>query len=154
MTGRQFRDLFASAAKQAGWVRSAGGWVFPRQSGDQCATSIDLQQASHEKKMYCNIGVHIDGVFGRRFDEMSQLNETQPHVFRREPKDLSQFLDFVAAIDDDQRHTGIQSLFSFLNSFATRARTRSGLLALEKDGLVFILPPIRSELDQMELHEI
>jgi hypothetical protein len=154
MTGRQFRDLFASAAKEAGWVKSAGGWVFPRLAGDQCATSIGLQQASHEKKMYCNIGVHVDGVFGRRFGESWQPEETHPHVFRREPKDLSQFLDFAAAIDDDQRSKGLQSLFSFLSSFATRARTRTGLFDLEKDGLVFILPPIRSELDQMKLHEI
>lgn len=154
MTGRQFREFFASAAKEAGWVKSAGGWVFPRLAGDQCATSINLQQASHEKKMYVNIGVHVDGVFGRRFDDSPQLDGSHPHVFRREPKELSRFLDLETAIDKDQRCNGLQSLFSFLNGFATRARTRVGLLGLEKDGVVFIMPPVRSELEQMELHEI
>ena len=154
MTIRHFKDFFAAAAKQAGWEKSGSAWIFPRLAGDQCITSVQLQQASHEKKMYVNIGVHIDGVFGCRFDDPPRLDGSHPHVFRREPKEFSHFLDLKTAIDEDQRSNGLDFLFAFLKCFATRARTRQGLLGLENEGLVFIVPPVRSELEQMEPHEI
>ena len=150
MTGRQFKDLFAAIAKQSGWNRLGNGWVFPQRDCDECAVTISLQQASHEKTMYVNIGVYVDGISGYRLQDRAHLEGTQAHVFRREPQHMSHVLNFSTTISDEQRTQELVTLFTFLNDFATKATTRLGLLDLEKHKEVFIISPVRYELERPE----
>jgi len=149
MTSRQFTSLFSNIAKEHGWIAVDGGWTYPRQSADECVTAVSLQKASHEAKWYVNIGVHVDGVYGRALDCDAQVSKTQPHVFRREPKDLQASCDLTTGANSEERTNGLRTLFDFLDMFAGKARTRRGLLELEQEGMVCFVPTVRREIERL-----
>ncbi len=149
MSVSEFRKLFSEMAVRFGWVSSTGGWTFPRHDDDECIIAIEMQRSSHSKLFYIGINLYIDGLFGVTIGTDVKINEVQGNVYRRQPKEFESFFDLTSKVSNAQREEGLIQFFNWLRGFCEVARTRLGILSLERAGQILIISSVREEIHSL-----
>jgi hypothetical protein len=145
----RFKRTFDSIAVKKGWCAVKGGWVRGTEEKDECIVSIDLQKSSHAKHFYLNMQIYVQGAFGRTFDRDLDVRKAIPTAFRRLPNDFNDVFDLTSLLPDEERLARINTVFCFLECFAHKASTRSGLLELENEGEIHLVAGVRKEIQRL-----
>ncbi|MCA9192180.1 MAG: hypothetical protein KDB03_10470 [Planctomycetales bacterium] len=146
MSVRGFHKLFAELAVSHGWIECNGGWISKLETSDECLIAIETQKSNYGKQFYVGIKVYVQGAFGKTYSPDLRIGEIPPSIYRRLPNEFSEVCDLTNSLKAEERVQGIHRAFEFLNLFSAQAKSKIGLIELEREGQVFIFPALMQEI--------
>ena len=151
MSITEFKKLFNEIAISEHWRKMGEGWICKKTESDECGVVINLEKSNYGKLYYVGIGVFVNNAFGLSFSLTETRESRQPTLYRRHPKELDPVFDLRNDLSSQSRREGVLDFFQFLREFVDKARTLRGLMELSKDGLLFIAPGVKQEIDRLML---
>lgn len=147
MNNKEFKNLFGEIAITNGFNKAFGGWF---NESNESIVVLELQKSNFGDYYELNIKIYIQGIFDKIYTLNKDLvKKDTGDVFRRHPQEYKNVFDLDAMMEDVNRREGLKSLFSdFIVPFTNEALTRAGIKRLAKQGLVFLLPLIKEQLNQ------
>ena len=155
MNRTRFRSLFdAVAARHAATPLTKTTWSCNSSMSDECVVLFDLQQSSFAKKYYVNISIFARGVRTPTTASPEELVAALASrvAFRGFPPAYDAAFDLTTGMSDEEREAVIEDSFHFLDHFAKQAKTRAGLRALGRQGVVLLPPATCDALDAVDNH--
>jgi hypothetical protein len=145
MDSKEFKKIFGEVAKTIGFESAFGGWFM---ESAESIVVIDLQKSNFGDYYEMNIKVYIQGMFGHSYPINKDLvKKDTGDVFRRQPSEYKDVLDFDVSMDDEKRRNRLEKLFTeFIVPFTNKAMSKSGLKTLAENGEITFLPAIKKEL--------
>ena len=144
MKVKDLKGLLAEIGRLHGFEKLNGGWMLER---SRCFIFLDLQKSRFGNCFYLNIKAFHQGLFREytRLDK-SFCNETGD-VFIRQPNRYDRLFDLDLPVGDQVRRSMMEELFSeVVLPFAEKACSKSGLMEMEKEGRVYLLPEVKRRL--------
>jgi len=151
MSVTEFKKLFNEIATSEQWQKICDGWLNQERETDECTVFINLEKSNYGKLYYVGIGVFVRNAFGHSLDSTDMREFKQPTLYRRHPTELDPVFDLRNELSSQSRREGVLDFFKFMTPFADRARTVLGITELSKDGLLFIAPGVKQELERLML---
>lgn len=146
MDSKEFKTVFGDVAKANGFSKAFGGWL---KESIECITVLDLQKSNFGDYYELNIKIYIQGMFGNKYQKSKELvKKDTGDVFRRQPNEFNDVLDFDTSMDDENRKERLEILFSeFMVPFTDKALSQLGIKELAEKGEVFLLPAVKERLN-------
>lgn len=145
MDSKEFKKVFGEVAKSTGFESAFGGWF--RESAESIIV-LDLQKSNYGDYYEMNIKVYVQGMFGNNYTRNKDLvKKDTGDIFRRQPPEYKDVLDFDTPVDDEKRRERLAKLFSeFIVPFTNRALSKFGIKELAEKGEITLLPAVKKEL--------
>ena len=145
MESKEFTKIFDEIANKNGFEKAFGGWF---RESNECINVLDLQKSNFGNYYELNIKIFVQSMFGNTYVKCKDLVKKHTgDVFTRQPDNFKDLFDFDKLMEDSKRKTRLEELFSeFIQPFTDMALSRQGLLELEAQGKIFLLPAIKKEL--------
>ena len=145
MNSKEFKNVFGEVAKTIRFESAFGGWF---KESSESIIVLDLQKSHFGDYYEMNIKVYIQGMFGNHYTRNKDLvKKNIGNVFRRQPSEYNDVLDFDTYMDDETRKNRLEKLFvEFIVPFTDKALSKSGLNTLSENGEIIFLPAVRKEL--------
>jgi len=145
MDSKEFKNVFGDVAKANGFSKAFGGWF---KESIECITVLDLQKSNFGDYYELNIKIYIQGMFGNKYQKSKELvKKDTGDVFRRQPNEFNDVLDFDTSMDDENRKERLEILFSeFIVPFTDKALSQLGIKELAEKEEVFLLPAVKERL--------
>lgn len=145
MDSKEFKKIFDDIASKNGFEKAFGGWF---RESDECINVLDLQKSNFGDYYELNIKIFVQSMFGNAYVKGKDLVKKHTgDVFTRQPDNYKDLFDFDKLMDDSKRKDRLEELFSeFIKPFTDKALSRKGLLELEIQEKIFLLPAVKEEL--------
>ncbi|MEY2650726.1 MAG: hypothetical protein RL608_1400 [Bacteroidota bacterium] len=145
MDSKDFKKVFGEVAKSNGFESAFGGWF--KESAESIIV-LDLQKSNYGDYYEMNIKVYVQGMFGNSYTRNKDLvKKDTGDIFRRQPPEYKDVLDFDTPLDDEKRKERLAKLFSeFIAPFTKRALSKLGIKELAETGEITLLPAVKKEL--------
>lgn len=145
MNSNEFKNIFDVTAKGNRFEKAFGGWF---KESAECIAVLDLQKSNFGDHYDLNIKIFVQGMFGNTYTKSKALvKKHSGDIFTRQPNEYKDVLDFDMLMDDSNRKNRLEELFKeFIKPFTDKALTRKGLIELESQGRIFLLPTVKEEL--------
>lgn len=146
MNNKEFSNIFQKIAVENNFNELHGGWF--RESNESIII-LNLQKSNFKNNLYLNIKIYFKSIFGNKYilDKKLVKNDIGD-IFRRQPKEFDEFLDFDNSLSDNDRIEGLNKLFKvFILPLSDKALSKIGLIELDKQGVLFLFPAVKSEIE-------
>jgi hypothetical protein len=145
MDSKEFKKVFGEVAKSNGFESAFGGWF--KESAESIIV-LDLQKSNYGDYYEMNIKIYVQGMFGNSYTRNKDLvKKDTGDIFRRQPPEYKDVLDFDTPLDDEKRKERLAKLFSeFIAPFTNRALSKLGIKELAETGEITLLPAVKKEL--------
>jgi hypothetical protein len=145
MDSKEFKKIFDDIANKNGFEKAFGGWF---RESDECINVLDLQKSNFGDYYELNIKIFVQSMFGNTYIKGKDLVKKHTgDVFTRQPDNYKDVFDFDKLMDDSNRKNRLEELFSeFIKPFTDKALSRKGLIELETQEKIFLLPAVKEEL--------
>jgi hypothetical protein len=145
MDSKEFKKIFDGIASKYGFEKAFGGWF---RESDECINVLDLQKSNFGDYYELNIKIFVQSMFGNTYAKGKDLVKKHTgDVFTRQPDNYKDVFDFDKLMNDSNRKDRLEELFSeFIKPFTDKALSRKGLIELETQGEIFLLPAVKEEL--------
>lgn len=145
MNPDDFKSLFGDVALRAGFERAYGGWFI---ESTETIIVLDLQKSNYGHYYYLNIKIYVQGLFGERYRREKRLVKTDVgDVFSRPPTEYDDIFNMGSILDMNDRVRGLYRLFDeYIKPIVSLALTRKGLVELDGNGELCLLPAVRKDL--------
>lgn len=146
MDNKEFKTVFNEIARKNNFSKAFGGWF--RESAE-CIVVLDLQKSNFSNLYYLNIKIYVQGMFGNTYVQSKDLvKKDVGDIFKRQPPNYNNLFDFNTQVDDLRRQEWLERLFNeFIDPFANKALSKTGIRELSEKGEVYLLPAVRKELN-------
>lgn len=137
--------MFGEIAIASGLKYAFGGWI---KEMPECLAVLELQKSNFGEYFELNIKLFIIGLFGKTPVLGKPLVKKETgNICRRPPKEYQDLFNLGIPVTDEERREKLSIFFQeFVTPFLQKASTKSGILALEKSGDIFVLPAVKMEL--------
>lgn len=144
MTHKEFKAMFGEIATASGLKHAFGGWI---KEMSECLAVLELQKSNFGEYFELNIKLFIVGLFGKTPVLGKPLvTKESGNIFRRPPSQYKDIFNLGVTMPDEDRRKRLQIFFEeFMIPFLEKASTRGGILGLEKNGEIFVLPAVKME---------
>ncbi len=145
MDSKEFKKIFDDITNKNGFEKAFGGWF---RESDECINVLDLQKSNFGDYYELNIKIFVQSMFGNTYVKGKDLVKKHTgDVFARQPDNYKDVFDFEKSMDDSSRKNRLEELFNeFINPFTDKALSRKGLIELETQKKIFLLPAVKEEL--------
>ena len=145
MDSKEFKKIFDDIANKNGFEKAFGGWF---RESDECINVLDLQKSNFGDYYELNIKIFVQSMFGNTYVKGKDLvKKYTGDIFTRQPDSYKDVFDFDNVMDDSNRKHRLEELFSeFIKPFTDKALSRKGLIELETQEKIFLLPVVKEEL--------
>ncbi len=145
MNSKEFKKIFDDIANKNGFEKAFGGWF---RESDECINVLDLQKSNFGDYYELNIKIFVQSMFGNTYVKAKDLVKKHTgDVFTRQPDNYKDVFDFDKSMDDSKRKNRLEELFTeFIKPFTDKALSRKGLIELETEEKIFLLPAVKEEI--------
>ncbi len=144
----EFKKIFGEIAKANGFESDFGGWF---KNSTECIIALNIQKSNYGNYYNINIKIYVQGIFGNVYVKNKELVKKDiGDIFRREPPNYSDAINFENTMEDDVRIQKMQEMFKeFIVPFTAKALSKSGITALAEAGEIALLPAVEKEINNM-----
>jgi hypothetical protein len=147
MDSKEFKKILDDTASNSGFEKNFGGWF---KESDECIVVLNLQKSNFGNYYELNIKIFVQSMFGNTYVKGKDLVKKHTgDIFTRQPDDYKNTFDFDISINDNDRKQKLEELFrEFIKPITDKALSRKGLIELETQSRIFLLPAVKEELMQ------
>jgi len=148
MNSKDFKKAFKEIAQSYGFDSAFGG-CYKKKA--ECMLVLELQKSNFGDYYELNIKIFVEGVFGNTCTPTKNLiKNDMGDVYCRPPLEYHSFFEFDINMSDRNRIMGLKTLFDkFLVPYEKKALSVSGIRMLAEEGIIFLLPAVKNELDRL-----
>lgn len=149
MISLEFKVIFGKVAKANNFFKANGGWY---KESPECISILELQKSNFGDYYQLNIKIFVQGVFDRNYKpDKDLIKSSLGHVNSGENQSYREVLNFDNPLDDDFRVKKLEELFlNHIIPFTSKTLSKDGILELERQGKIFLLPAIKEELVKLK----
>jgi hypothetical protein len=150
---KEIQRFFAEIATEFGFRKTKKAWIYSGKIADDHFLFVELIKPRWGGGYHPWTKIFVSGVFDRHYADLAEVPSQMPTAWRVEQaNEFSDLFDSEIPLEDAVRRDGIYRFFREIVSPTIDAcKETNGIQRLHEVGLVGITPPIKSELERLQL---
>lgn len=142
---KEFKIVFNKVACSFGFEKKQSLWVI---ESPDCIVVLELQRSNFGNNYELNIKSFINNLFSRDPSlNAAYLKKYMGDILLRQPKIYNYLFDLDSNISDEYRGEQLNTFFkNFISPISSKLLTIQGILNLEKEGKIILLPAVKDEI--------